>query len=98
MLKETTDELFGGEGGKSGRRGGRVFVFEGDAVVFDVEDAVVANGNTKDVRREIFEGNLAATDRLTVNHPGFGPYSGMDYGKQLSLLQEVTQLCAEDDR
>ena len=64
VLKEAADELLGGDLGSSDLTGSRVLVLEGDLAVIQREDAVVADGNSNDVRGKIFERRLAAADRF----------------------------------
>src|ERR1051325_4732951 len=73
VLQEATYELGDRDGGESGLFGSRVFVLESDVAIFELEDAAVGDGYTEDVRGEVFEGSLAAADRLFMNHPGLPP-------------------------
>lgn len=50
-----------------------ILVFEGDFAVFEVDDAFVADGNSKDVARQVFQGFVALSDRLDVDDPVGAP-------------------------
>jgi hypothetical protein len=96
VLEETTNELFGRDGATLKLVGGRLFVREGDEPIFQFAQAVVAEGDAKDVRGEILEGLLAGAYRFGVDHPVFAPDAGRDCREQRSLFQLVTKLGAKD--
>lgn len=78
VLQETTDELGGGDGAALELVGGRFLVGESDLAIFQFAEAVVTDGDAKDVRSEILEGLFAGADRLGMDHPGFAPDGGRD--------------------
>jgi hypothetical protein len=69
MLEETVDELFGREGTEGGLAGIRRAVAKGDLVVFELDQATVADGNPEDIRSQVLEGSTAIADRFAVNDP-----------------------------
>ncbi len=62
--------------------------------------SAVADGNAKDVRREIFERAFARTDRTTIDDPALFPGLRRHLAKQLQLLllERITKLGAENLR
>jgi hypothetical protein len=58
VLKEAADELFGRDGRVSGLIRGRILVGKSDLAILEREDAVIADGDAKDVRGEVFESSL----------------------------------------
>ncbi len=95
VLKETVDEFLGGQRAELGLA--RVgFVAERDLVVFDLDDATIAEGNAKDVGREILEGSAAVADRLAMHDPILLPYGSGDVHKALGLTQGVAELGAKE--
>lgn len=97
MLEEAADELLSRQGATLNLIGGGFFVSESDFAVIELAEAVVAEGDAKDVRSEILEGGGAGADGFAVHHPVFFPDAGVDRGKQAGLFQFVTELGAEDD-
>ena len=51
MLQKPADEFLSTESADLGLRGVGIFVLEGDLAIFSGEDAVIADGHTKDVGR-----------------------------------------------
>ena len=56
VLEEAADELLGAECAVAKLVSGRLFVDERDVPIFQVAQAVVADGHAKDVRGEILKG------------------------------------------
>jgi len=81
MLQETADELLSSDGTVPGFSSLRVFVAEGHAIIFHIQDAIVANRHPKDVRCQIFQSSYSAADGLAMNHPIFRPRLGRDQVK-----------------
>jgi hypothetical protein len=50
-----------------------ILIAKGELTVVELENAVVAEGHAEDVGGEIFQGGLAAADRLTVDDPVLCP-------------------------
>ena len=98
VLKKTTDELFGWDGREFDLIGGRLLVRESDLSIFELEDALVADGNAKEVRGQIFESGFSRAHRLTMNHPIFVPSRLIDEGKQVGLLELIPEFGAEENR
>ena len=78
VLEEATNELFGGHGGVPELVSGRFFVGESDVAVLQLAEAVVTDGDAKDIRGEILESLRASADRFGMDHPGFAPDGGFD--------------------
>jgi len=73
-----------------------VLITKGDLAVFELEEAVVAEGHAEDIGSEIFQGGLAAADRLTIDDPILVPDLRGQLGVEGSFLEGVTELGAED--
>src|SRR5215216_61075 len=96
MLQEATHELFGGHSGKFDLLSGRVFVLESNAALIELDDALVGDGDTEDVRGEILEGGQATADRLRMNHPSLLPDLLRHLLEQITLAQLLAKLGSED--
>src|SRR5437762_6964585 len=86
VLQEATNELFSGDGATLELVSGRFFVRESDRAVLQFKDAVIAEGDAKDVRGEILESLGARADRLGVDHPVFAPDARLDLSEELGLF------------
>src|SRR5450759_6028562 len=75
VLEEATDELFRAHSAVLDLISGRLFISESDVAVLQLEEAVVADSDAKDVRGEVLKRGLARTDRLAVNYPPLFPYA-----------------------
>ena len=64
VLKEAANELLGGKSAGLELTGFGIFERESDAAIIKLEDAIVADGDTKYVGGQIFEGTLAGADSL----------------------------------
>ena len=53
-------------------------VAKGDLVVFEFDQAAVADGDPEDVRSQILEGSAAVADRFAVDHPNLLPNGSGD--------------------
>jgi len=98
VLKKTTQKLFSGQGTGFALGRGRVLVLKRDVAIFQRENAVVADGNAKDIRRKIAEGVLATADGLTVYDPVNLPYGLIDKREEVGLFQLVSELGSEEHR
>lgn len=96
VLKESADELFGRDGREFDLIGRRFLVRESDPSLLEFEDALVADGNAKDVRGQIFESRFSRADRLTMNHPIFVPGLLIDELKQVGLLELIAEPGTEE--
>ena len=96
VLKKTTNKLFGSEGTELGLIGGRFLVLKSDVAILQLEDALIADGNSKDIRGKISEGLLATADWLTVHDPVLFPYVLIDLSEQVGFFQLVSELGLED--
>ena len=97
-MEETTDELLGGDGAALDLSRSRLFISESDVAVLQLEEAVVADSDAKDVRGEILEGLFAGAYGFGMHHPVFAPDARSDCSEQLSLFQFIAELGAEDAR
>ena len=95
MLKETVNESFGGQRAALGLAG-IGFVTKRDLVILDLDDATVAEGDTKDVGSEILERGAAIADGLAMHDPVLFPYRGGDVRKTIGLAQRVAELGAKE--
>lgn len=96
VLEEAADELLGTDGALFELISGGVFIRESDLASLQLAEAVVAEGDAKDVRGEILESFGARAHRLRVNHPIFTPDAGRYLSKKFSLLEGIAELGAED--
>ena len=85
--KEASSELMGG----------RFLVLKSDLTVSELEQALVAEGDAKDVRGEVLESGGAGADCLAVNHPILVPDARVNRREQAALFQGVSHLGPEDD-
>ena len=91
VLKETMDEFLGGQRAEPGLT--RVgCVAEGDLVILHVHDAAIAEGDAKDVGREILEGDAAIADGLAMHHPVLLPHFRRNVCKAIRLAQGIAEL------
>jgi hypothetical protein len=89
--KRAVDEFLGGQRAELGLT--RVgFVTKRDLVVLHLDDAVVAEGDAKDVGGEILESRATIADGLAVNDPVLLPHSCGDVGKTVGLAQGITDI------
>jgi len=76
---------------------GRFLGLKGDVAILQLEEALIADGNSNDIRGKISAGWLATADWLTVNHPGFFPYVLLAVSEQGGCVSLVSERGAEDD-
>jgi hypothetical protein len=98
MLQEAVDELVRLQGTQVGLTSVGIAVAEGDLVVLQADQAAIANGDAKDIRREVLEGLEAIPDRLAVYDPVLFPDRRRDEVKAVGLAQGVAELGAEEGR
>jgi len=96
VLQEATDELGGGDGAVLELRRGGLFVRESYLALLQFTQAVVTEGDAKDVRSEILESLHATANGLGVDHPVLAPDALLDLSEESGLFQRVTKLGAED--
>ena len=65
-------------------------------VVFELNQAAVADGDPEDVRGEILDGRAAIADRFAVDNPLLLPDSVRDIVGQAGFLKGVVELGLED--
>lgn len=93
-----TDELLGGDGRVSGLISGRILAGDRDLSIIEREDATIADGNSKDVRREVFEGGQAGAGGLRVDDPIIEPDLRFSEIEEVGLFDDVAELGAVEDR
>ena len=74
-----------------------LLVGEGDLVVVEFEDAVVAEGHAKDIGRQILQGGSTCADGSAVHHPILGPGIRGYFSKEVSLLQGIAKLGSKEN-
>ena len=75
----------------------RFFIADEDGAVLDFEDAVIGDGDFKDIGGEVFEG-LAGRDGLGVDIPVDLPDFGWDLIEPMGLFHLIAELGREDFR
>lgn len=96
VLKKTPNKLFGSEGREVGLISGRFLVLKSDLAILQLEDALIADGNSKDSRGKLSEGVLAPADWLTVHDPVLFPDLLIDLREQVGFFQLVSERGLED--
>jgi hypothetical protein len=97
MLEETANELLSSDGANPGLACVGFGVAKCDLPMGQLEDTLVTDGHPKDVRSQILQGSHPIADRLTVNDPILLPGFRRYLGKQISLLQSITELGPKKD-
>ena len=90
------DEFFGGEGAELDLAGIGRAVAKGDLVVFEFDQAAVADGDSEDVGSEILESSAAVADRFAMDDPVLFPDAGRDIVGEARFLQGVEEFGLED--
>jgi len=98
VLEEAGNEVLDLERHAAGLEGSGVGVAEGDLVVLEAFDAVVGEGDTVDVAREVEGRALAVADLLDVGDPGFVfvPKVGIGFVYEPGTSEGVSHLGAKD--
>jgi hypothetical protein len=96
MLEEAMDELFGGEGAELELSSIGRAVAKGDLVVFELDQAAVADGNPEDVRSQVLEGSASIANRFAVDDPLLLPDGGGDIVGEAEFLEGVKEFGLED--
>ncbi len=73
MVEEAANELLGSDGAKFKLVSGGVFIRESDLAIMELAEAVVTEGDAKDVRGEILESLGAGADGFGVDDPFLFP-------------------------
>lgn len=75
VLEESANEFFSSDGAVSVLACGRVSVAEGNGVVIFIhgDNAIIADGNPKNVRGKILQGRCAGANWLAVRDPFLDP-------------------------
>ena len=82
MLQKPPDEFHGGKGAGLEFPGVGRSVAKGHFSLSQFQDAVVADGHPKDVRRQVLQGREAIADRLAMHDPGLLPYRCWNEGEK----------------
>ena len=72
------DELFSREGAELDLAGIGRSVAKGDLVVFELDQAAVADGDAEDVGSQVLEGSTSIADRFAMDDPILLPDGGWD--------------------
>jgi len=96
VLEEAVDELFSREGAERDLAGSGRAVAKGDLVVFELDQAAVADGDTEDVGSQVLEGSVAVADRFAVDDPILLPDIGWDGVGEAGFLKGVMEFGPED--
>ena len=98
VLKETVNELFGRQGAELGLVCAGGAITESDLILLHLDEAAVAEGDAKDVGREILEGGAAVADGLAMHDPVLLPHGRGDARKPIGLAQRIADLGAKEFR
>lgn len=90
------DELVGGEGTELELASSGRAVTKGDLVVFELDQAAVADCDPEDVRCQVLEGSVAIADRFAVDDPVLLPDIGWDGVGEAGSLEGVKEFGPED--
>jgi hypothetical protein len=96
VLEEAVDELFGGECAELELSSIGRAVAKGDLVVFELDQAAVADGDPEDVRSEVLEGGAAIANRFAVDDPLLLPDGGGYIVGKTGFLKGVKEFGLED--
>jgi hypothetical protein len=97
VLKKSADEFFSSNRREPDAISRRLLVLESESALFKLQDSVVADGDSKDVRREILECSFPRSNWFQVDYSLLLPYAFVDSRKEAGLLQLISNLRAEDD-
>ena len=95
MLEEAVDEFFCGEGAELVQAGIGRAVAKSDLIVFELDQAAVADGDAEDVGSQVLKDSAAVADWFAVNDPILFPDTGRDIVGEASLLQGVVEFGPE---
>ena len=90
------DKRFGRERAQLELAGVRGAVAKGHLVVFEFDQAAVADGDPEDIRGKILDGRAAIADRFAMNHPLLLPNGGTDIVGEAGFLQGMLEFGLED--
>jgi hypothetical protein len=98
MLQETPDEFFCGQSTTIFFFGLGVAVSKGYQVIFQFEQAVVADSNPEDIRGQIFKGIQTRAYRFTVYNPFLRPNCGGDLRIESFISQSLMKFTSKEAR
>ena len=98
MLQEPMHEVKGGQCCGFPLISRTVFEAEGHLAVYQLQNPVVGDSSSVDVRCQVFQGSVAVAGRLTMDHPVLGPYIGRYGIEEICFAEPITELCPEDGR
>lgn len=96
VLEEAVDEVIGGEGAEGDLSGSGRAVAKGDLVVFELDQAAVADGDPEDVGSQVLESSAAIADGFAVDHPILFPNKGGERIGEAGSLKGVVELGPKD--
>jgi hypothetical protein len=96
VLQKTADELSSRECTSSELTGVGVTIAKSHPSICQIEDALVADGDAKDVGGQILQGCRPIANRLAMHHPRLAPHSCWNEREKWCLAQSVTELSAND--
>jgi hypothetical protein len=96
MLQETMDELMSPQGTTFFRTGLGVAIAKGHTILFQLEQAVVAEGDAEDVRCQIFQRIQTGAHLFTVHNPILLPNLGWNTGITIGVTQSLLEFAAEN--
>lgn len=95
MLETTVKELFRCQGTTCFCAGLGGAVAKGDAIIFHLEDPVVAKGDSEEVRGQILQGIQPRPNPFTVHHPRLLPNLGRNRCVTIGVTQRLRQFAPE---
>ena len=95
MLQKAANELFGGKSRGLELAGIGCAITKGDPAIVHIENAVIADGNAKDVGSQVLESEGSVADRFTMHDPIFMPHLWGNVGKAIAILQSIPKLGPE---
>lgn len=97
MLEKATNKLLGMNSTAFAPTSIPIFVGECNLVVFQFENAVIADGYSKDIGKQIAQSCFAITNGKTICYPTLGPSLLRDEVVEVGLLQCIAKLAPKED-
>jgi len=95
VLKKPADELLGGEGTAPGLTSRAIRIAKCDLVIRHAQNAVVAQGNPKDLGSQVLQRTQPAADWPAIDHPRDLPDLSGDLLVEVQLPQRRADLRAK---
>lgn len=96
MLQEAADELEGVQRHRTLSSTTGLSVAEGDLSAITRSDAMIGDGDTEDIRSEIFQAIASVTNSLRVDTPRLLPHVRIDLVVQDMLFDRFSELYTVD--